>query len=68
MHLSELVTPDIVQTAINFKGDNVNHKVIVVFDGFESEESARWFGESFRRSPEYDVQDVYIVVADTESK
>lgn len=43
----------------------MNHKLIVVFDGFTDEDHARWYGQYLKGTDEY-VRDIYVVKAESE--
>jgi len=47
-------------TARNFKGPNMNHKLIVVFDSFDDETEARWYATYLRHTDDH-VAEIYVV-------
>jgi len=43
----------------------MNHKLVVVFDSFDDEDAARWYGEYLRHTDDH-VAKVYVVQDESE--
>jgi hypothetical protein len=45
----------------------MNHKLIVVFDSFESEDMARWYGQHLAATDDH-VSKIYVVQGESEDR
>lgn len=51
----------------NFKAGNMNHKLIVVYDSFDSEDHARWYSQHLKTTDDH-VAKIYVVQDESEDR